>query len=84
MEWMHLSTRKFRHKKKNMLGRNHTRDYQALLTFTRPWIKQSEKAVDTCDQFVEDDVCITYEQGRKMMARVTKCVKDNKGKPRGI
>ena len=39
--------------------------------------RNSEKAVDTYDQFVEDQVCLTDERGRKMMARVTKRVKYN-------
>ena len=33
--------------------------------------------VDTYDQFVGAEVFIPGEQGRKFMARVTKCVKEN-------
>ena len=39
--------------------------------------ENSEKAVDTYDQFLGADVCIPNECGRKMMARVTKRVKEN-------
>ena len=49
------------------------------------WIKNnSEKAVDTYDQCVRAQVCLPDERGRKIMARITKRVKDNKGNPRGI
>ena len=44
----------------------------------------AEKAVDNYDPFVRAEVCITDEQGRKIMAGVTKCVKDNEGNNIGI
>ena len=37
--------------------------------------ENSEKAVYTYDQFVGAEVCLPDEQGRKMMARFTNCVK---------
>ena len=46
--------------------------------------ENSEKAVDTYDHFVEAEVCLPDERGRKIMARFTKRVKDNKGNPREI
>ena len=46
--------------------------------------EDSEKAVDTYDHFVEAEVCLPDERGRKIMARFTKRVKDNKGNPRKI
>ena len=62
--------------KKNMFGRNHTKDLQTLLVYTMPWNKKnSEKDVDTYAQFVGDEVCLPYEQDIKLMDRVTKRVK---------
>ena len=46
--------------------------------------ENSEKAVDIYDHFVCAEVCLPDERGRKMMARVTKHVKYNKGNPRGV
>ena len=46
--------------------------------------ENSEHAVDIYDQFVGAKVYLPDEQRRKMMARVTKRVKDNKGNPREI
>ena len=44
----------------------------------------SEKAVDNYDQFVGPEVCIPDEWWRKIMAWVTNCVEDNRGKPKRI
>ena len=38
--------------------------------------ENSEKDVDTYDQFVGAEVCIPDKLGRKMIVRVTKRVKD--------
>ena len=46
--------------------------------------ENAEKAVDTYDKFVGAEVCIPDERGRKIMARVTKRLKANEDKPRGI
>ena len=46
--------------------------------------ENSEKAVDNYDPFVGAEVCLLDERWRKMISRVTKRVKYNKGKPRGI
>ena len=46
--------------------------------------ENAEKSVDTYDQFLGSEACLPDELGRKMMDRVTKRVKDNKGDPRGI
>ena len=46
--------------------------------------ENSKKAVDTYDQFVDAEVCLPDERGRKMADRVTKRVKNNEGSPRGI
>ena len=46
--------------------------------------ENSEKSVDTYDHFVGAELCLPHERGRKMIDRVTNCVKDNKGNPRGI
>ena len=46
--------------------------------------ENSEKDVDTYDQFFGAGVCLPDEQGIKMMARVTKRVNYDKGNPRGI
>ena len=43
-----------------------------------------EKAVDTYDKLVCTEVCLSDERGRKIMARVTKRVKDDEDNPRGI
>ena len=37
--------------------------------------ENDEKAIDTYDQFVGAEVCLLYELGIKIMARVTKSVK---------
>ena len=41
--------------------------------------ENSENTVENYDQLVCDEVCLPYEQGRKIMARVTKRVQDNGG-----
>ena len=46
--------------------------------------ENSEKSVDTYDQFFGAEVCLPDERGIKMMAIVTNLVKENKGKPIGI
>ena len=46
--------------------------------------ENSEKAVDTYDQFVGAEVCLPYELGRTIMVVFTKRVKYNKIDPRGI
>ena len=45
--------------------------------------ENAENNVATYDQFVGADIGLPGEWGRKMIARVTKCVKDNKGNTRG-
>ena len=47
MTWMHSSTRKFRHKRGEMFGRNHTKYYQTLLKWTKFWIKKILKRLLT-------------------------------------
>ena len=46
--------------------------------------ENSENSVETYDQFVGAQLCLPDEQERKMMARFTKRVKDNKVNPRVI
>ena len=46
--------------------------------------ENSEKAVDAYDQFFDAEVCLTDEQRKQMMSRVTKFVKENGGNPRGV
>ena len=46
--------------------------------------ENDENYVDTYDQFVGAEVCLPDKLGRKIMAWVTKLVKDNKGNPIGI
>ena len=43
-----------------------------------------ENSVDTYDQFFGAEVCLPDEQWRKIMAKITKSVKDNEGNPRGL
>ena len=44
----------------------------------------SEIDVETYDKFIGAKVCLSDELGRKMMAIVTKHMKDNEGNPRDI
>ena len=39
--------------------------------------ENAKKVVDTYDKFVDAEVCLPDERGRKMMSRVTQSVKDN-------
>ena len=46
--------------------------------------ENSEKDADAYNHFVGSEVCLPNEQGKKMMARFTKLVKENKGNTIGI
>ena len=45
--------------------------------------ENSEKDVDTYNRFFGAEVCLPDKLGKKIIARVLTCVKDNKGNPRG-
>ena len=59
MVGMHLSTRKFRHMKKKVFGRNHTKDYQKPPDMDDVVDQENaEKSVDTYDQFFGTEICL--------------------------
>ena len=67
-----------------MPGRKHTREYQTLLRWTMLWINCFKMAIETYDQSFGDKVCLSDEQGIKIIPRVTTRVMEKEDKQRGI
>ena len=80
---MNSSTSKFCHKKKKW-----EEPYQLLPDSPDMYDvadqDNSEKDVDTYDEFFGPEICLPDKRGRKIMSRVTKRVKENKGNTIGI